>query len=314
MGDVLHAIGVFFEQLAAVEFSALGLAIVSHLLKTLCTGRAWQNAIAAAYPDADVPYRPIYAAYVSAVGVNALVPARGGDAVKLFLAHRAVPGSTYTTLASTLFVLSVFDMAAAGTLFVYALTLGVLPGLGSLGGLPGFDFGFLAAEPELTLVLLLAAAIFGVFGFFWLRFHWAEFKERVRQGVVVLADRPRYLREVALWQAGDWALRFAAIWFFLDAFGVEQSLRNILLVQVTQSLATLVPVSPGGIGTEQAFIVVIFKGAVSTSRLLSFSVGMKLTLITVNVIVGFAALFLTLGHTDWRSLVGRGRTAAEGER
>ncbi|HUH15556.1 MAG TPA: hypothetical protein VML35_06705, partial [Gaiellaceae bacterium] len=92
---------------------------------------------------------------------------------------------------------------------------------------------------------------------------------------------------------------------FLDAFGVEQSLRNILLVQVTQSLATLVPISPGGIGTEQAFIVVIFKGAVSTSRLLSFSVGMKLTLMTVNMIIGFTALFLTLGHTDWRSLTGR---------
>src|SRR3990170_8893153 len=99
MGEVLHAIRVFFEQLAAVEFGALGLAIVCHLLKTLCTGRAWRNAIAAAYPDADVPYRSIYAAYVSAVGVNALVPAPGGDAVKLYLAHRAVPGATYTTIA-----------------------------------------------------------------------------------------------------------------------------------------------------------------------------------------------------------------------
>ena len=305
MGDVLHAIGIFFEQLAAVEFSALGLAIVCHLLKTLCTGRAWRNAIGAAYPQADVPYRAIYAAYVSAVGVNALVPARGGDAVKLFLAHRAVPGSTYTTLASTLVVLSVFDMAAAGTLFVYALTLGVLPGVGSLGGLPGFDFGFLVAEPELTLVLLVVATILGVVGFFWLRLHWAEFKQRARQGIVIFNDKPRYLRHVALWQACDWSLRFASIWFFLDAFGVDQSLRNILLVQVTQSLATLVPISPGGIGTEQAFIVVIFKGAVSTSRLLSFSVGMKLTLMTVNVIVGFTALFLTLGHTDWRSLTGR---------
>ena len=89
------------------------------------------------------------------------------------------------------------------------------------------------------------------------------------------------------------------------AFSVPQTLQNILLVQVTQSLATLVPISPGGIGTEQAFIVVIFKGAVATSRLLAFSVGMKLTLMTVNVALGVAALFLTLGHTDWRSLAGR---------
>jgi hypothetical protein len=77
-------------------------------------------------------------------------------------------------------------------------------------------------------------------------------------------------------------------------------------VQVTQSLATLVPISPGGIGTEQAFIVFVFKGAVPRSLLLAFSVGMKLTLITVNVIVGFTALFLTLGHFNWRDLAGGG--------
>lgn len=309
MGDVLHAIRVFLEGLAGVEFGALGLAICCHLLKTLCTARAWRNAIAASYPEAEVRYRDIYGAYVSAVGVNAVVPARGGDAVKLYLAHRAVPGATYTTLAATLLVLSLFDTAAAGALFVYALSTGVLPGVNALGSLPGFDFKWVASTPELAIVLLLVLAIVGLVGGFWLRLHVAEFKHRVRQGVAVLADRSRYLREVALWQAGDWALRFAAIWFFLDAFGIPQSLRNVLLVQVTQSLATLVPISPGGIGTEQAFIVVIFEGAVATSKLLSFSVGMKLTLIVVNVIVGFTALFLTLGHTDWRSLVGRERPA-----
>ena len=106
-------------------------------------------------------------------------------------------------------------------------------------------------------------------------------------------------------------LRFVAIWFFLDAFGVDQSIRNVLLVQVTQSLATLVPISPGGIGTEQAFIVYVFSGTgVGRSALLAFSVGMKLTLIMTNIVLGFTALFLTLGHTDWRSLAGK-RTAAD---
>ncbi len=306
MGDVLHAIRVFFEQLAAVEFTALGLAVVAHLLKTVCTSRAWRNTIAASYPDESVPWRPIYASYLSGVGVNAIIPARAGDAVRLFLAHRAVPTSTYTTLASTLLVLSFFDTAMALLIFTYALTLGVLPGVGSLGRLPGFDFGFFAANPEFSFVLLVVLAIFGVIGFFWLRLHIAEFKVRVKQGFAVTADKTQYLREVALWQAGDWLLRFVAIWFFLDAFGIPQSLKNVLLVQVTQSLATLVPISPGGIGTEQAFIVYVFKGTgIGRATLLAFSVGMKLTLITTNVIIGFTALFLTLGHTDWRSLTGK---------
>jgi uncharacterized membrane protein YbhN (UPF0104 family) len=311
MGEVLHAIGVFFEQLAAVKFTALGLAVVAHIVKTMCTSRAWRNTIAAAYPEEPVPWRGIWAAYLAGVGVNAIIPARAGDAVRLYLTHRAVPGSTYTTLASTMLVLSFFDMGMALLIFAYALTLGVLPAVGSLGKLPGFDFGFFVANPEFSFVLFLVLVIFGVIGFFWLRLHVAEFKQRVRQGFTVLRDRTRYLREVALWQAGDWLLRFVAIWFFLDAFGIEQSIRNVLLVQVTQSLATLVPISPGGIGTEQAFIVYVFNGTgIGRATLLAFSVGMKLTLITTNVIIGFTALFLTLGHVDWRSLAGK-RAAAE---
>ena len=306
MGEVFHAIGVFFEQLADVKFTALALAIVAHLLKTMCTSRAWRNTIAASYPEEPVRWVQIYASYLAGVGVNAIIPARGGDAVRLFLAHRAVPGSTYVTLGSTLLVLSFFDMAMALLIFVYALTLGVLPAVGSLGKLPGFDFGFFASNPEFSFVLFVALVIFGVIGVLWLRLHVAEFKQRVRQGLTVMRPWTRYLREVALWQAGDWLLRYVAIWFFLDAFGVEQSIRNVLLVQVTQSLATLVPISPGGIGTEQAFIVYVFNGTgIGRSALLAFSVGMKLTLIVTNVIIGFTALFLTLGHVNWRSLSGK---------
>ncbi len=154
--------------------------------------------------------------------------------------------------------------------------------------------------------------IFGIFGGVWLRFRAHDLKKRVQQGLVVLHDRERYLRTVAAWQACDWVLRLISIWFFLGAFGIDQSVRNVLLVQVTQSLATLVPVSPGGIGTEQAFIVYLFRGqGIARSTLLAFSVGMKLTLMTVNAIVGFTALFLMLGHVRWRDVVGE-RPAPEG--
>ncbi len=311
MGEVLHAIRVFFEQLAAVQFGALALAIACHILKTMCTSRAWRNTIAAAYPETPVRWPSIYAAYLAGVGVNAIIPARAGDGVRLYLAHRAVPGASYITLASTLLVLSIFDATMALLIFAYALTLGVLPGVGSLGSLPGFDFGFFVANPEFSAVLFVVLVIFGVFGVMWARLHVNEFKARLGQGVVVLRDRTAYLQHVAAWQAGDWLLRFVAIWFFLGAFGIEQSARNVLLVQVTQSLATLVPISPGGIGTEQAFIVYVFTGTgIGRAALLAFSVGMKLTLIVTNITLGFAALFLTLGHTDWRSIAGK-RTAPD---
>jgi len=303
VGQVLDAVGVFFEQLAAVQLGPLFFAVCVHLLKTFCTSRAWRNAIAAAYPDDPVRQRSIYGAYVSGVGVNALVPARGGDAVRLYLAHRSIEGATYTTLAATLFVLSLFDMAMGAVIFVYALTLGVMPSPGAVLDLPGFDFRWIGKSPELAIALGFALLVAGVFGIAWLRFRARDLKARLAQGIVVLHDRPRYLTSVVTWQAADWGLRFVSIWFFLGAFGIEQSVRNVLLVQVTQSLATLVPVSPGGIGTEQAFIVYVFSRAepfVAGARLLAFSVGMKLTLIAVNVVAGFTALFLMLGHVRWR--------------
>ena len=194
------------------------------------------------------------------------MPARGGDAVRLFLAHRAIPGAAYTTLASTLLVMTIFDSTMAVLLFAYALTLGVLPGFDVLANLPGFEFGWFlehgavlarsaaGARDRRHRRLLLAA-----------RCGSTTSSSASAQGFAVLSDRRRYLRTVAAWQAGDWLLRFVAIWFFLGAFGIEQSLRNVLLVQVTQSLATLVPISPGGIGTEQAFIVYVFKGTVASS-------------------------------------------------
>jgi uncharacterized membrane protein YbhN (UPF0104 family) len=300
MQAVLDAIEVFFERLSAVDFAPLALGIACHILKMTCTSRAWRNTLQAAYPEERVRWRKIWAAYVSGVGVNAIMPIRGGDAVKLYLAHRAIPNSTYTTLAASLLVLAIVDSAVALSIFGYALTQDVLPGLDVLPNLPSFDFAWLLDRPRLSLTVGALLAVGAVILAFWIRRRVSEFKARVRQGVTVLRDRPRYLRTVAFWQLCDWSLRLITISFFLRAFDIEPSLRNVLLVQVTSSLATLVPATPGGIGTEQAFIVYVFRGVVANSKLLAFSVGMKLTLTVVNVIVGFAAILATLGTLRFR--------------
>ena len=96
-------------------------------------------------------------------------------------------------------------------------------------------------------------------------------------------SRPQYyLRHVVAWQLLDWTLRLATVFFFLNAFGIPATLHNALLVQVSQSLATIFPFSPGGIGTEQALLVYVFRNVTSRSVALSFSVGMRVTLIVVN--------------------------------
>jgi uncharacterized membrane protein YbhN (UPF0104 family) len=292
---VLDGIDAFLDQLASVDLLPAFLALLAHLAKLVCTSQAWRGILAASYPDRDVPRRGILGAYLAGVGVNAVIPVRAGDAVRVVLAHRAVPDSSYTTVVSSALALSIFDIVAASSLLAWAaLTQDALPGIGSLPELRGFDFAWYLDHPlaaELTLAALLVAAV--VLGI-WIHGHVLDFWDRVAQGFAVVRRPGRYVRSVALWQAGDWALRLVTVWFLLDAFDIPQSLENALLVQVSSSLATLVPLTPAGIGTEQAFLLFVFQGTVASSQLLAFSVGMRLMLSATNAIAGFTSLALTL--------------------
>jgi uncharacterized membrane protein YbhN (UPF0104 family) len=292
---VLDGIDAFLDQLAAVDPLPVFLAVLAQLAKLTCTSMAWRNVLAAAYPDRIVRRRSIVGAYLAGVGVNAIVPLRAGDAVRVLLAHRAVAGSTYTTIVASTLVLSIFDIAAASTVLAWAaLTQDALPGLGELPRLPSFDFSWLLERPPAAELVLSALVIAAVAAGIWIHGHVVDFWGRVKQAFTVVRRPALYLRTVAFWQAGDWIFRLVAIWYLLDAFDIPQSPENVLLVQVSASIATLLPLTPAGIGTEQAFLLYVFRGAVPSSQLLAFSVGLKFMTVGTNVVAGFTAIALTM--------------------
>jgi uncharacterized membrane protein YbhN (UPF0104 family) len=295
MARVLDGIDAFLDQLTAVDLLPAFLAVLCQLARLTCTSQAWRNVLVAAYPETPVPRQAILGAYLAGIGVNAIIPVRAGDAVRVVLAHRAIAGSTYTTVISSTLVLSIFDITAATTLLLWAaVTLDELPGIGELPDLRSFDFAWLLDRP-LAAELLLAAILILVFVLaVWIHGHVVDFWEHVKQAFTVVRSPPAYLGSVAIWQAGDWALRLLTIWFMLDAFDIPQSLENVLLVQVSSSLATLLPLTPGGLGTEQAFLLYVFSGEVPGAQLLAFSVGMRLLLLTTNIVAGFTAIAVTL--------------------
>lgn len=295
MARVLDGIDAFLDQISSVEVVPVLLAVLAQLARLVCTSQAWRGILAHAYPDRHVSRRQILAAYLGGIGVNAIVPVRAGDAVRVVLAHRAVPGSTYTTVVASTFVLSIFDMVAASAILAWAaLTQDALPDLAALPELPSFDFAWLFDHPLAAQLLLSVLSIAVVVLGIWIHGHVVDFWERVAQAFSVVRRPARYLGTVAIWQAGDWTLRLVTVWFLLDAFDIPQSVENVLLVQVSSSLATLVPLTPGGVGTEQAFLLYVFGGAVAASKLLAFSVGMRVILSTTNVIAGFGAIAVTL--------------------
>jgi glycosyltransferase 2 family protein len=301
---ILDGVNAFFDQLGSVSFGPLALAICCHLLKMACTSRAWRNVLAAAYPEERVPWISIYGAYLAGVGINAIIPARAGDAVRIVLAHRAIQNSTYTTVVSSTLVLSLFDMAAASFFLAWAIGIGGLPGIDVLSHLRSFDFAWILAHP--LLLDLTVAGIVVVIGVvcIWVAGHVANFRERVAQAFRVMSPPSRYLRKVAVWQAADWSLRLMTIWFLLAAFHIPQTLRNAGLVQVSQSVSTLFPITPAGVGTEQAFLLYALSGVASAAVLLAFSVGAKLTITVTNVVAGFTAIFLILRTVRFNQALG----------
>jgi uncharacterized membrane protein YbhN (UPF0104 family) len=311
--SVLHAIGVFFHHLAGVEWKWLAIGVACHLGKLVAVSRAWRNIIKAAYPDSQVRWHQMFGAYVAGTGVNAVIPARGGDVVRLFLAKRRVKGATYTTLVSTSLLQTLFDMVVAGCIVVWALTQHVLPGIDVLRSprLPSLDYGWVFRHPTAGLILIGLLLLFGTALVAWIAERVDEFKAKVAQGFAAFGDRSYYLRRVVFWQLVDWSLRLTTVFFFLRAFGIPATLHNALLVQVSQSLATILPISPAGIGTEQALLVYVFRNVASKSTALSFSVGMRVTLIIVNAIVGFGAILLMTGTLRVRRVAEADRAAAE---
>lgn len=300
MDSLLRAADAFVERLSTLGWSALALAATCHFVKLLARSRAWRNVLAEAYPDADVRWRSVFGSYAAGVGVNAILPARSGDLVKLYLAKHRIEGATYPTLTASLLVEAVFDAFVAGALLLWAIWLGVLPGLDALPRLPSIDWLWLFHHPRLAAVVGAIAAVALLVLLVFLRRRWREFRARVAQGVVILRRPRRYLYRVAAWQALDWSLRLATIYFALRGFGLAADLHNALLVQVTQSLASLLPLTPAGLGTEQALLVYVLRGAASPGDVLSFSVGMRAILTAVNVVVGFAAIALMLRTLRWR--------------
>jgi uncharacterized protein (TIRG00374 family) len=297
-----NAAAAFFRHLTDIHWTPFAVALGFLLAMQLARAWSWRNVLRAAYPDTRISFTRLCAAYLAGAGINAVIPAHAGDVTKVFLVKRQIPNSSYPAVTSSFFVQSIFDTAAGLLVFLYASSQGLLPSLPELPHLPAFEISFWADHPQTfaiaTGALLLAIAV----AIYYLAHHVRRFWARVRQGVLILAQPRRYLREVAAWQGIGWLCRFAAFWFFLEAFGLAGSVGNVMLVMSVQSISTIIPLTPGGAGAQQALLVATLAGP-SRTAVLSFSVGTQIAIAAWSVILGFAAMLLVFRTTDWRGLV-----------
>jgi len=277
----------------------------------LARSHGWANALRAAYPRSPIEERFIAASFLAGAGFNAILPARAGDAVKVFLAKKSIPGSSYPAVASSFAVLAPFDTTIGICVLIYALTLGLLPALPEIPDLPAFEIAFWAEHPALLMFFLTVLGIGAVVLFVLVARRAEALWEKLKQGVAILRTPARYLREVVSWQMAGWLCRFASFWFFLEAFHIGGSAKNVLIVMSVESVAKALPFTPGGAGAQQALLVATLAGP-SAAAVLSFSVGQGAAVAALAVVLGFASLAAVFRITDWRRLLREGRAAQSG--
>jgi uncharacterized protein (TIRG00374 family) len=309
-GDVasfFDAAGQFFDRLAHLRWGwlVLGLALFGAFLTV--RNRGYFNALRAAYPQQKLQWRRVWGAYVVAFGLNSVIPARGGEVVKLFLLKTSVPNSTYPAIGSSLLVESVFELTVGIPVLIFAFTQGVFPKPPDFASLHAFDLSFFASHFELTLFLLTALSIVVLVAFAVLSRRVKAFWRHARQGVTILFDRRRWFREVWCWQFAGWLIRWAALWALLEAFGIPASLYNVALVIGVNAVAGLVPFTPGGAGVQQALLANVFSGTASGATVAAYSVGQQVALAAFSLALAFVALVTIFRFRSFGEVIRAGR-------
>jgi uncharacterized membrane protein YbhN (UPF0104 family) len=314
VGKFFDAVGSFFGNLAAIRWGPFVLGLLCFGIYLTFRSRAFYNVLRAAYPEERIEFKRIWGAYIAAYGFNNVVPARGGDIIKLFLTKTSVPRSTYPAIGAAFFVELGFDATMGTLILIFAFTQGVFPKPPDFSKLNAFDLSFLASHPRFTLFLLTALAIAGLVGFALLSARVKAFWTRVRQGLTILFDRRRYFREVWLVQFTGWLFRFAAFWCLLDAFNIGGSVRNVLLVLGVNAVAAAVPFTPGGAGVQQAFLVKVFAGTAAGATVAAYSVGQQIAIAAFSLAVGFAALVWIFKFRSFKEVIAAGREHRDAEK
>lgn len=286
-GDLTDQIGTLADKFAAVDPRLLVLAALLHVSNHVLRSVAWRTALVAAYPDRRVPLTGVTAAYASGVALNALVPARGGDAAKIALARAEIRGSTLTTIGATITVLLPFDLAAAAATLLL---------IGWTGQAPlSFDLDraatgtWLGDHLMLSVGLAVVAAAGLVLAIRYLRPRVRDIWARIRQGGAIFRTPRRYLAGVAVPQAVAWACRIGVVMCLLAAFGLPASPAIAALVMVVAGMSTFVPLTPGGAGTQQVLLAYALSEAASGAAVVSFSIGMQAGVTAVNALLGVLA-------------------------
>jgi hypothetical protein len=233
----------FVDAVAGAHAGLLVAAVALHVSAQVCRGLAWHGVLRAPWPA--VERRRACAWHVCGAGLSGVLSGRGGDAVRIALARRDLPGATWPALAGTLAAEGAFETTFGLIVALVAVRLGV---------------GTIHAPPiELLAVAAAGVVALGVIG---------ARSERVRRllrevgrGLAVLREPRRWVRRVLPWQLTARLLRLGATMCFLLAFDLPVAPAVVFAACAAQGSGGTVPLPGAGPATIAAALLVALPAA-----------------------------------------------------
>lgn len=226
------------EAIARTHPSWLLAAVGLHLAGQVCRGLAWHGILRATWPECR--HLRACAWHVCGAGLTGVLPARGGDVVRIGLARRELPGATWPVLAGTLVAEGSFEFVTGLLLLLVTVGIGVsampVPAPGAFAALAVFGLAAAALAARSSRV---RRALGGV-----------------ARGAAPLADPGYLVRRVLPYQAGGRVLRMGSMWCFLRAAGLPSAPAVVVAACAARGSGNTVPLPGANTATATAALLV----------------------------------------------------------
>ena len=293
--DVRDWFSQLWDTMSAISLGYLVAGLVAQTAQTTFTALAWLPILRYAYPEAEIPFRPVLASYAIGVALNGFLPANIGTFVMMFLFLTFVSGSTFPGVFAGWLVHKIFFTLAGG--FVYLYLFLSVPGsfdieLGNISGSSARHGGRgrgrrLPRRAPRPHVLAAGEEALGEGEGRW--------PDPLRQARLLRARLPP--------RAPRLAAKLAVTGIFLAAYGIPVTFHTIMSVIGGNSVANVASFTPGAVGITQAVNAASLNDVTDPTTATAYSLGQQLIVTAWNQVFAIVLLVWAFGWTGGKQLV-----------
>ena len=129
--------------------------------------------------------------------------------------------------------------------------------------------------------------------------------EEAKRGGAILARPGEYAARVVLPSLGAWLAKAGVIAAFLASYGITVSFHAVMAVMGGNSIGNTVPVTPGGVGVNQATNVAALHNSADAATAAAYSLGQQFSMTAWNIAFAVVVVTWAFGWAGGKALVER---------